>query len=293
MTELSPNARGLIDTVGAADGPSARDRERIRASLFGAIAAGTTVAASTQAALGAPAGVGLAKAAVNGEIAVGTGLAVLTGKGTMAVALWFIAGGAAGTAVAAPVALFTERSEPALVAPALHAGDRTVSPAVAIARPTRIAAGEAPRTGAAEPALATEPPRAPREKVVLRSADESAVAVKDRSEPERELGSATHSPSAPSLATEVRLLKSAQRELSAANASASLALLDEHARLYPDGALKAERLGARVFALCKLGHVEQARKAAREFLRVAGSSPLVPRVLSSCAGTLPPSEKRR
>jgi RNA polymerase sigma-70 factor (ECF subfamily) len=87
------------------------------------------------------------------------------------------------------------------------------------------------------------------------------------------------------LSTEVRLLKGAQRELSAANASASLALLDEHARLYPNGALAAERLGARVFALCKLGKVEQAREAAREFFRVAGSSPLVPRVLASCAGT--------
>jgi hypothetical protein len=283
MTELSPNARGLIDTVGIADGPSAKDRERIRASLFGAIAAGTTVAASTQAALGAGAGTA---AVVNGQIAAGSGLAALTGKGTIAVALWFIAGGAAGTAVAAPVALFTERSEPAVVAPApaAHAGDRAASPAAAIARPAPPAADEAPRAEAAEPALVTDPPRAPRERIFLRSAEP---------EPERELGSATHSPAAHSLATEVRLLKSAQRELSAANASSSLALLDEHARLYPDGALKAERLGARVFALCKLGRVEQAREAARDFLSVAGNSPLVPRVLSSCAGSLPPSEKRR
>jgi hypothetical protein len=292
MTELSPDARGLIDTVGTADGPSAKDRERIRASLFGALAAGTTVAASTQAALGAGAGTA---AVVSGQIAAGSVLAALTGKGTIAVALWFIAGGAAGTAVAAPVALFTERSEPAVIAPApaAHAGDRAASPAAAIARPAPLAADETPRTQAPGRALVTEPPRVPREKVVLRSADESAASVKDLSEPEPERGSATHWPSAPSLATEVRLLKSAQRELSAANASSSLALLDEHARLYPDGALKAERLGARVFALCKLGRVEQAREAARDFLKVAGNSPLVPRVLSSCASTLPQSEKRR
>jgi hypothetical protein len=288
MSELSPDARDLIDTVGTADGPSAGDRKRIRAALFSAIAAGTTVAASTQVALGAHAGAGIAKAAVHGEIAAGTGLAALTGKGTMAVALWFIAGGAAGTAVATPVALYTERPEPAVVepAPAARAGERTAPPAVAIARPTPVAANETPRAEAAQ--RVAEPARATRD-----SADESAAILKDRSQPQPRLAAPANSPSAPSLATEVRLLKSAQRELSAANASASLALLDEHARLYPDGALKAERLAARVFALCKLGHVEQAREVAREFLRVAEGSPLVPRVLASCAGTHPHVEKPR
>jgi hypothetical protein len=43
-------------------------------------------------------------------------------------------------------------------------------------------------------------------------------------------------------------------------------------------------LAARVFALCELGRVEQARVTAGEFLNVAPDSPLVPRVLSSCAG---------
>jgi hypothetical protein len=285
MNELSPKANALIETVGVADGPSAGDRERIRASLFAKIAAGATIGGSATAygAQAAAASAGLAGAAAKTELVAGA--LALTGKGgTAAVALWFVAGGAAGVAVATPVALYTERSESA-VAPssvAAHApaysgaepqpgraagaspndiGSRaTIRPATEATAPTRPAIAPPPAIARTEHAVApTEHPIAPP------PSDNATTANAD-------------------VAIEVALLKSAQRELASSNPAASLALLDRHAERYPDGALKAERLGARVFALCTLGRVEQARAAAREFLRVAADSPLVPRVLSSCAG---------
>ena len=109
MNRLSSGARALIDRVGDADGPSLEDRERIRASLFGTLAAGATVAGSTGLAFGAQAGTGVARAATTAKVAAGTSVAALAGKGTAAVVLWFVAGGVAGTAIATPVAFYTER----------------------------------------------------------------------------------------------------------------------------------------------------------------------------------------
>ncbi len=284
MNQLSSGARALIDRVGVADGPSGRDRERVRKSLFGAIAASATVAGSAGTALGAHAGSGLGTAAA-AEVAGSGGLAALTGKGSAAIALWFVAGGAAGTAIATPVALYSEdRPEAAVVAPT-HGPAANAEPAVErraasatnakTSEPSQPAFAGVPRETAGNRGSATgesqassiEPPK-------------NSRGVSRAPDPAREKPA-----EAPQIASELALLKSAQRELASANASQSLALLDDHARRYPEGALKAERLGARVFALCQLGQVEQARAAAREFLSVAGSSPLVPRVLASCAGS--------
>jgi hypothetical protein len=257
MTELGPAARGLIESVGDSDGPAPGTRERVRTALGATL--GASAALGSSAALGAQAtGAGAA--------------AALAGKSSAAIALWFIAGGAAGIAVATPLAVMAERPTPALVAPAAAAQRDLAAPArepVAVATAAPYVAPRARPTAESEPAkTARRPP--------IQAIETRAPAL-------------APAPPAPApafdVATELALLKAAQRELNTANAGASLALLDDHARRYPDGALKAERLGARVFALCKLGRVEEARAAAREFLRVAADSPLVPRVLSSCGGT--------
>jgi len=49
------------------------------------------------------------------------------------------------------------------------------------------------------------------------------------------------------------------------------------------GVLAEERLASEVFALCQLGKKREARQVARRFLRRSPSSPLAPRVRSSCA----------
>jgi len=88
---------------------------------------------------------------------------------------------------------------------------------------------------------------------------------------------------AESLAEETRLLQAAQRELARKNASAALALLDEHAARFPRGVLAQERSAARVLALCDLGRSGDARRAAEAFVRSSPQSPLIPRLRASCA----------
>jgi len=176
-------------------------------------------------------------------------------------------------AIATPLALVGERPRPALVTPAPKA-DQARDP---LHRPRSA-------TQAAAPA-ASAPAENPGPKPALRP----ALARIEAQRPALSAALASAAPGAPpvptsDVATELALLKAAQRELNTANATMSLALLDDHARRYPDGALKSERLAARVFALCQLGRVDQARAAALEFMNAAGDSPLVPRVLASCAG---------
>jgi hypothetical protein len=89
---------------------------------------------------------------------------------------------------------------------------------------------------------------------------------------------------ADSLAQEVALLEQAQRALRDGRGEAALALLDQHARRFPSGALRPESLAARVMALCRLHRQDQARSVARAFLAEAPASPLAPQVRASCAG---------
>src|SRR5262245_13194780 len=266
MKELSTSARALIDTVGDADGPTLQDRARVRRSLFGAVAGATSVSAT---ALGAQAGASTAGAAAGAKLGVGTALAALSGKTltTMQIALWLLAGSAAGVGVAGPVAWYVDRNEPVAVnqaPPLANAASLPLEPPPPIAEPRRTA------------------PPAERVELGDPTASSNAALRSSKTAPRTAPKAAAEAP--PDLAGEVALLQRAQRELSAGNASASLALLDDHGRRFPAGALTAERLASRVFALCELGQVEQARAAAREFFAVAAQSPLVPRVLSSCAG---------
>lgn len=266
MKELSAKARALIETVGDADGPALGTRERVRAALGASIGAGAALGGST--ALGAPSSAG-----ASAQLAASAW--TLGGKGSAAIALWFVAGGAAGMAVATPLALVADPASPAAVTqPAAPTSHRSVEPSPAVA-----GARAAPVESAATPLGVNGTA-----KLSSHSANK-AVGARGLAVPVPGVASPAASlvPAA-DMGAELALLKAAQRELNSSNAAASLGLLDDHAQRYPDGALKAERLGARVFALCKLGRVEEARAAAREFMSAAADSPLVPRVLASCAG---------
>jgi hypothetical protein len=89
-------------------------------------------------------------------------------------------------------------------------------------------------------------------------------------------------PSPSSLAVEMRLIETARAALSGGDARRALALLEEHEREYPAGALVEERRASKVFALCELGRRAEATRAAAEFLKTSPSSPLRGRVLDSC-----------
>jgi outer membrane protein assembly factor BamD (BamD/ComL family) len=87
------------------------------------------------------------------------------------------------------------------------------------------------------------------------------------------------------LEAETRLVRAGVGALHAGDSVHALALFDEHARLYPTGALAEERAAERVIALGDLRRCDDARAAALAFLRDHPSSPLAARVRTACAST--------
>jgi hypothetical protein len=95
----------------------------------------------------------------------------------------------------------------------------------------------------------------------------------------------TASVGARSIQSELELIRAAQKHLHRGDANAALALLAEHARRYPAGALSEELEASRVSALCTLGNVAGARAQAERFLRRSPSSPFAERVRASCSSS--------
>jgi hypothetical protein len=207
------------------------------------LVAAIAAGATTAGTTGAAAAIGAAAAGKSAATA-----------GMVQIGVWFVAGGLIGAAVMAPVALTS--SAPAPSSPASRL--RVERPA-----PARVA----------EPGPRAEPSPAPVEPVAESAPSNSAAPQK----------TPNVAPVPSALGQEVQLLKDAQRELSTGNAARSLALLDAHRAQFPRGELRGERMAARVFALCALGRVEEARRDAELFLVFAPDSPLVPRLMGSCA----------
>lgn len=93
----------------------------------------------------------------------------------------------------------------------------------------------------------------------------------------------------PSLREEIALLADVQRALDRGDGAAALGLLERH--VTSDRQLAAERSAARVHALCALGRVEEARRAALEFVHTYPTSLQRAALERSCAGAQPGGER--
>ena len=80
------------------------------------------------------------------------------------------------------------------------------------------------------------------------------------------------------------LLREAQAGLRGHQGARALQALDEHARRFPHGVLAEERAAGRVFALCELGRIDEAKTAQGAFLAAHPSSPEADRVRKACGG---------
>ena len=141
--------------------------------------------------------------------------------------------------------------------------------AAPLATPKPVAAPETPSSAASSATAAAEAPAAT-------PAATRAVAVDAAPSTE------------PTLATtqatgELALIRQALTSLRDRDASGAVALLDQHAARYPNGAFATERRGLHVVALCASGNLRDGRAEQAEFLRQAGSSPIAPRVRRACA----------
>jgi len=86
------------------------------------------------------------------------------------------------------------------------------------------------------------------------------------------------------LEEEVQLLREAQQAMREGHPDRALALVDEHARRFPEGLLRQERIAVRVLALCALGRTGQARRESEGFLRQWPASPFSTQLRASCGG---------
>lgn len=262
MKPLSREARGLIELLGKADGPSPEQRAHIERRVAAAVSAGVVTLGSAQAVAGASSALPSLGASGLGAAAspvVKVGLAV-----TLRALAWW---GAAGVGVGAVAVVAWEHRTPS-AAPALHSHAASTAPK--------------PHTPSARSQTLSSVPETART-----PGDLGIAGAKGHPKPD----SATRSepwPIRAALSEEMRLLGAAQRELAAGHGNAALEMLDQHERRFPQGVLSEERRGARVLALCSLGRTREARAEARRFLRTSPESPLVPRVVDSCASAAGP-----
>jgi hypothetical protein len=272
MSDLSHDARELLQVARHEDGPTPAERERLRRAVFGAVAGSSTVFGSAGA---------VGASATAGSGAKLSLVAGITAKmSTAPLAIWFAVGTAAGLASVAPAAAVryvTSSTPQGVMASTATTASRVAQrepapPSHEPFAPDPLPAAAIPTETEGPPSSVTAPAVASEEKSIRASASAPSAPSTPALEP-------------PPLTQELDLLGTAQRELAAGRAEQALAWLGKHERRFPSGALRGERLAARVFALCALGRTEEATRATREFERAAPGSPLTPRVLASCGGT--------
>ena len=88
------------------------------------------------------------------------------------------------------------------------------------------------------------------------------------------------------LAREITVLRGARAALDRGDAVNALQLLDQHERGHPAGALRQERLATRVLVLCALNRMPEARQAVTALLAMAPRAPYLMRLRASCVGSL-------
>ncbi len=313
MKELGPDARALIDLAAESDGPSAKDRARVRRAVMAAVGGGaglgSLAAAGSAGAAAAKVTAGVGSAA--GAGAAGAGAAVtasaggLLASGALKISGWLLLGSALGVAVAVPAIQATGDADlPAVTATAATPGARGATAPQTAAK----TAPEANRAQGESAGSASEPKtQTPSQNSVAESSPATANTHWSSSVPTAKLqprgGAApaalgpqkttatprkAHAAAAPkrpanSLSDESALLLEAQRKLSSGDPQQALSALDQHERRYPAGALSQERDAARVLALCAAGKVDQAHPLAAQFLTQHPNSPLARRVRSACA----------
>jgi hypothetical protein len=267
MSELSPQARALLDATRDGDDPTARDRARLRRNLQIAIAAaaGGATAAAAAPAVATQAGV----AGASAQLAAGAQAVVVTSV-------------SAKVGVAVTVAVIGVASSSAVVTREPIVTSPAPRHAAAVAQPSR-----AKRTRPAKPSPQLAPLLQPAPVLTLALPEVELVpAPAPVHEPvsapvRRSISRPAPPPLAPSLEGELELLSAAQAALRDRDDLSALALLDAHAARYPNGVLALERDAVRIVALCSSGRLDEGR-ALRAGNDSLASSPLASRIDKAC-----------
>jgi hypothetical protein len=274
MNDLSKRSRALIEAARAAEDPSAHDRVRVRKALMMRVAG---VTAATALGSSTAAGTAAAGGAVAGSAA---GLAGLGSVGKTLIVIALVVAGGGGALVAtghAPWSSHRARGQPVETRP--PTGVELAAPNGSGTAGAQIPDRTADAPTADQPVREPLEPKAP---APAPSATGSISPAASNATPQA-AGSVVRGPE---IEAELKLLGEAQAALGAGRPERALEILEQHESTFEAGALREERTAARIFALCDLGKVEQARAEAARFLAEAPGSPLAARVRAAC-GTTP------
>jgi hypothetical protein len=169
-------------------------------------------------------------------------------------------------------------------------GHRGGGEASALGAPPQLGelAAPAPEVAERSPAAAAEPFTAPAEPLA-EAAPEAFTATASRElapapagRPPRRAAPRAPRAAESSLAEELAMLQRARRALGAGNGLLALGIVQELDERFPRGVLIEERVATRVFSLCALERLAEARTIGREFLARHPSSVYAERVRTSC-----------
>ncbi len=311
--DTSTRASALLRKASGGYEPTRADREKTRAAIARRLAVGVAAAAAVSAGVkSAAAAPSIAPAAgvAAGAGTVGAGVAAVGTSAGVGVTAASVASVGLATKIAAAIAIFGTVSAGAVGVQRLTSSPAPKNaPIVTVASPavmTTVAGSPLPLP---RPSVAQEPVLSEPAPVAVEPAGEATPTVERAPTlanlPEKQAVRATATMATasvkavdapvvaqePSLQTgaEVALLEQAQHALEAKHGERALALLDEHARTYPNGALAEERDAARVLALCETGRDDEAHAEADAFVVAHPRSPLAARVRAACPASSYPS----
>lgn len=290
--DLSPEARDLIDGARHADGPTDRDRSRVRERLLATIAsgaAGTVASSAASSAAASTAGAGVGGLSLGAKVLTAIALAGAVG-GTFTAAVVAPREGSTTSVESSTKARANVATKQGSVASGRTRGGREVreasfpgsdDPSVAnagseVELDSSSNVGDQPVLRAWAASDRSFASRRPRPAPASARSEPPAAADQAPEGPEPEAATAG------TLAAELALLGRAQHALRHEEPDAALRHLAEHAQRYPDGELSEEREATRVLALCAAGDREGARRLAARFLREHPTSPLSSRVRNCC-----------
>jgi RNA polymerase sigma-70 factor (ECF subfamily) len=275
MSDLSTDAKRLLEAARTETGLSPEERARVRSRIFAAVGAGSIAATG-------------ATAKASAKIA-------------LSVKTWLVGGAVA--ALASGGTYYVHR----------HA-ERAEQPGGAVTTVNAPRGSRATNDGPnAAPVPGTDPVRVsgasePEEGTGSSTANGAAVAEIGKSTPDptgasvpvrqRSSMKAVESIAAPTASTgtgfarDALLLRDVRAALASGQPERAMAMLDARGGEHDEGVLAEEREAARIVTLCALGRTREAGEASRRFFAAHGSSPLAERVRRACEKPGVPGSKQ-
>ncbi|OJY31503.1 MAG: hypothetical protein BGO98_15825 [Myxococcales bacterium 68-20] len=276
MSKLSHESVSLIEAARVEFGPTSSDRHRLREQILARVAA---PAPATETAGGAPAAPEVAPASERPTEPPVSGIfrshaLKLIGASALVVAAIVTTQHASTSSVATTngdTARAASMNEPQ------RADETTPAPEVVHAPAPALSPNHLP-----DAPVATDEVR-PRANLIATTRTPSAPPPVDRGARPTALPEPVSEVQTDALGVEMRILREAHAALKSGELARARASLDQHARSYPRGILREERLALSAIVFCAEGRRDEARRSAEDLARETPRSSHLERLRGSCA----------